>query len=319
MKEKNQLREAGFVMVPSKLDVETATHWVRRIEESLPNLANQVGCSLDEYLMSVSAWSGKNPLVHEFAEVLRSDITSTVEAITGGQIELLESKLLMKGENCPWATHAHQDIAYRWQGKRQQYQFSTWLSLSTIGPMQAPLEFLPKSHLEPVSEYQDYLDPEFVDRKDTQEWKKKHQSIVMNPGDMVIFDSRVWHASSEWAAPPRRYAMVLRWIVAGIKDTEVPSPRGERRWMYNFSTWLEQSLQKLIDEKSQPSESSLNVAIGLDSISAELKSLLHRYRINRAAGIHHGGTAQRGMLWGPLAEAVRAELRARDVDAVALL
>ena len=68
--------------------------------------------------------------------------------------------------------------------------------------------------------------------------------------------------------------------------------------MYDFSTWLEQSLQKLTDEKSQPSESSLEVAIGLDSISAELKSLLHRYRINRAAGIRHGGTAQRGMLWG---------------------
>ncbi len=316
MNEKNQLKDAGYVVVPSNLNKETSTQWVRRIEESLPNLADEVGCTVDEYLMSVSAWSGENPLVHELAEKIRFSITPTVETITGGQIELLESKLLMKGENCPWATHAHQDVAYRWRGKRQQYQFSTWLSLSSIGPMQAPLEFLPGSHLEPVSEYQDYLDPEFIDRRDTREWKNKHQSIEMNPGDMVIFDSRVWHASSEWLAPPRRYAIVLRWVVSGIEDTEIPSPTGEGRWMYDFSGWLEQSLQQLTGNKVLPSESILEVAIETDSIPTELRGLLHRYIINRAAGIQHGGTAQRGMLWDPLAEAVRAELRVRGLDAV---
>lgn len=310
----NPLRDDGFVLASSNLDEQTSIQWVARIEESLPNFADEVGCTLDEYLLSVSAWSDKNPLVQELAEHIRCDVASVVEKITGERIELLESKLLMKGENCPWATHAHQDVAYRSQNRRRQYQYSTWISLSHIGPMQAPLEFLPKSQLEPISEFQDFLNPGFVDRRESNEWKQKKQSIEMIPGEMVIFDSRVWHASSPWVSPPRRYAIVLRWAVSGIEPVEIPLPTGERRGMYEFSGWLDRSLRQLIGRKLRASESTLEVAIETGSLSADCKTLLRRYMINRTAGIKHGGSAQRGMLWDPLAKAIRAELEMRGMD-----
>ena len=313
MDEGRQLRELGYTVIPALIDMRLCAQILDRIDSSIPDFANQVGCSTEQYLMSVSAWGGNNALVNGIVEQIIDIAMGSAKAIIGDGIELLEAKLLMKGKYCPWPTHAHQDVSYRWKDGRKQYHFSSWISFSNIGLEQAPLEFIPKSHLEDISEYQDYLDPEFTDRRDSDEWKRLCQTTEMSQGDTVIFDSRIWHASAEWSAPPSRYALVLRWHVSGRPDVKVPDPRGDVRWMYEFSEWLEQSLHVLLGEEHIVGDCPIEGSLESNLISPRLKKFLNRFLINRNAGKLHGGTAQRGMLYDPLAEVVREELAGRTL------
>ena len=302
-----KLQNNGFVLVPSAIDFKICLVWINLIEESFQKLAKEIDCTVNEYLMSVSVWNERNPLVNNMIATIQEQVTTSVQEIIGLPVELLEGKLLMKGENCPWPTHAHQDISYRGEGEKQ-YHFSSWISLDHIGAEQGPLEFLPESHLESISEYQDFLNPEFRDRRTLDEWKDKHLKIFVNSGDMILFDSRVWHASSRWCAIPRRYALILRWVVPEIPDVNIPKSSSVGRTMYGFSDWLEKSLQMLIGRGGLEGDDLLRACIADDSIPPGVSILLNRYMINRSARYLHGGSAQKGMLWGPLADAINAEL-----------
>jgi len=308
LRELIDLRNNGFVVSPSAIDFQLCSTWVNLIEDSFQRLADEVGCTMNEYLMSVSTWDEQNPLVNDMISMIQEQVTTSVQEIIEQPVELLECKLLMKGENCPWPTHAHQDISYRLEGGRKQYHFSSWISLTRIGAEQGPLEFLPESHLESISEYQDYLNPEFRDRRTLDEWKDRHQKMLVDPGDMIVFDSRVWHASSEWFAIPRRYALILRWVVPEIPDVNIPQSSSVGRTMYDFSDWLEKSLRRLIGRDRLEGDALLHACISDDSIPPEISILLNRYMINRSASKLHGGGAQSGMLYDPLAEAVSAEI-----------
>lgn len=310
----SKLNENGFIVSASVLGRERCAEWVREIERSFGGLASDVGCSLDAYLKSVSAWSDRNPLVRELLEEVQHAVACKIEGITGKRVEFLEGKLLMKSSNCPWPTHAHQDLSYRLQTRKKQYHYSSWIALTDVGLEQAPLEFLPGSHLDPVCEYQDYLDPEFVDRRSTRLWEEQARKITVQSGDMVVFDSKVWHGSSAWSKPPTRFTLVLRWTVPSLPDVDVPAPRVEGTWMYDFSEWLEQSLHQLTRGQYKEKGDVLAACIGDHSISAGISDLLKLHAINRAAGKIHGGTAQRGMLWDPLALLVRAELSKNQSD-----
>ena len=308
MRESIDLRNNGFVVTPSVIDFQLCSTWVNQIENSFQRLADEVGCTVNEYLMSVSTWDERNPLVNDMVSMFQEQVTISVQEIIEQPVELLECKLLMKGENCPWPTHAHQDISYRWDGRRRQYHFSSWISLTHIGAGQGPLEFLPESHLESISEFQDYMNPEFRDRRISDEWKDRHQKMPLGPGDMIVFDSRVWHASSEWVAIPRRYALILRWVASEIPDVNIPQSSSVGRTMYNFSNWLEKSLRSLIGRDRLEGDALLHACISDDSVPPEISVLLNRYMINRSARKLHGGGAQSRMLYDPLAEAVSAEI-----------
>ncbi len=308
MRELIDLQKNGFVVTPSVIDFQLCSSWVNQIEKSFQILADEVGCTVNEYLMSVSTWGERNPLVNDMVSMIQEQVTISVQEIIEQPVELLECKLLMKGDNCPWPTHAHQDISYRWDGRRKQYHFSSWIPLTHIGAKQGPLEFLPESHLEPISEYQDYLNPEFRDRRISDEWKDRHQQMLLGPGDMIVFDSRVWHSSSKWVAIPRRYALILRWVVPEMPDVKIPQSSSVGRTMYNFSNWLEKSLQKLIGRGCLEGDALLHACISDNLVPLEISILLNRYLIKRSAGKLHGGGAQSQMLYDPLAEAVSAEI-----------
>lgn|GEM_PF-2906991 len=308
MKEQINLRKDGFVVAPGAIDVQLCSNWIKLIEGSFQRLADEVDCTLNEYLRSVSTWSEQNPLVNKMSKTIQEQVTTSVQEIIKHPVELLECKLLMKGENCPWPTHAHQDVSYRLEGGRKQYHFSSWISLTSIGLEQGPLEFLPESHLESISEYQDYLNPEFCDRRLSDEWKDRHQKMPVDPGDMILFDSRVWHASSEWLAIPRRYALIMRWVIPEIPNAIIPQSSSVGITMYGLSDWLEISLRRLIGKYHLEGDALLQACISDESISTHISILLKRYMINRSASKLHGGGAQRGMLYDPLARAVSAEI-----------
>jgi len=308
LKEQINLRKNGFVVVPSAIDAQLCSNWANQIENSFQRLADEVNCTVNEYLRSVSTWGEQNPLVNEMSKIIQEQVTTSVQEIIGKPVELLECKLLMKGENCPWPTHAHQDISYRLEGGRKQYHFTSWISLTRIGLGQGPLEFLPESHLESISEYQDYINQDFCDRRFSDEWKDRHQKMPIDPGDMIVFDSRVWHASSEWIAIPRRYALIMRWVCPEIPDAIIPQSSSVGITIYGLSDWLEKSLRRLIGISHLEGDALLHACISDETISTHISILLKRYMINRSASKLHGGGAQRGMLYDPLARAVSAEI-----------
>ena len=111
MRELIDLQKYGFVVTPSAIDFQLCSSWVNRIENSFQRLADEVGCTVNEYLMSVSTWNERNPLVNDMVSMIQEQVTISVQEIIEQSVELLECKLLMKGENGPWPTHAHQDIS----------------------------------------------------------------------------------------------------------------------------------------------------------------------------------------------------------------
>lgn len=313
LQQSNQLQKDGFVIHPSAIDPKLCTDWVNLIEGSFDKLAREAGCSINEYLRSVSTWDQTNFTVKEIMSKIEAKITSMFREMMDRPVELLECKLLMKGENCHFGTHAHQDISYRSVGERRQYHYSSWIALTKIGTAQGPLEVLPESHREPISEFQDYLKPGFLDRRTSESWKNRRQRILLDAGDMVVFDSRLWHGSSEWTAAPRRYALILRWVIPGIPEATIPQLSNSGRTMYDFSEWLEKSLQLLIGEYSLYGDELLHVCIRDNSIPDKIRTLLKRYMIKRIAKELHGGGAQSGMIYEPLAEAISAEIATREL------
>lgn len=297
------LCDNGFVVAGVQFDQHQCNQWVSMFEATVPSMAVDVDCTVKEYLKSVSTWNMHHPSVNAIVAHLAPQVSAFLETMMGYNAELIDGKLLMKGEHSPQATHAHQDLAYRWKENDVQYHYSTWIPLTEVGIGQSPLELLPGSHNDEVGAPQDYLKKGFVDRRLSKQWQDRREVVLVKPGEMIVFDSKIWHASSRWIRQPTRYAVILRWRIPGKPDMSLIKPAIEPRSIYNLSDWVEEHLRKMIDSESKGNE-LLVECINNEKIPKLMTVLVKRYLVSRLAHEMHGGGSQSGGIYDSLARCI---------------
>jgi ectoine hydroxylase-related dioxygenase (phytanoyl-CoA dioxygenase family) len=155
-----------------------------------------------------------------------------VGAVLGPDVDCFLSQFIFKNPGAvgqPW----HQDSYYfPFEPDRQ---VGVWIAVTEATEDNGPLWVLPGSHTEPVHDhvpdereealvgYVEIVDHDMADAV----------QVLLDPGDVLLFDSHLMHRSTDNASDRRRAAMVYHYGVAGTVDrTEEVLPGFDlNRWV----------------------------------------------------------------------------------------
>jgi phytanoyl-CoA hydroxylase len=150
---------------------------------------------------------------HEFA--VRSDVLDIVADLIGADLDCFLSQFIFKNPGA-WGQPWHQDSFY-FPFDPPRPIVGVWLAVTQATLQNGCLHVLPGSHHEPVHEHirdrrpgalQGYM--EIVDQ-DT----SASMPVLMEPGDLLVFDSHLMHKSTDNVADVLRAAMVYHYAAAG--------------------------------------------------------------------------------------------------------
>jgi ectoine hydroxylase-related dioxygenase (phytanoyl-CoA dioxygenase family) len=137
--------------------------------------------------------------------------------LLGPDVDCFLSQFIFKNPGAigqPW----HQDSLYF--PFEPDHQVGVWLAVTDATPTNGPLSVLPGSHREPVHEhvpdqrpdanlgYTEIVDMDF----------SSAQRVLMNAGDLLLFDSHLMHCSTNNESDGARAAMVYHYATAGTVD-----------------------------------------------------------------------------------------------------
>ena len=226
--EQDALRRDGFAHLPAILGRD-APSLAQEAARAIQGMAVDLGIAPDRYLGLISAWGGRNPMVASLTSRCVPMLAGAVRIVAARELSPVGSTLFVKSVASPAETHAHQDIAYRWNRPVEEYyEITTWVSIDAADQTTGALSFLPGSHDAPISPRQDFLDREFQDRAASPDWAASAVTVSTDPGDVVVFDHRVWHAAGPFTGHGMRRALAIRWSSGQPSDVPAPHPSPER-------------------------------------------------------------------------------------------
>lgn len=206
---------APAVVLPSGLSQSEITAMRNLFDRSMAEVAAQAKMREEDIERVTSAWSMKANFVSRMLSIAAPRIRSRL--LEQGKPwtdigEHVDATLLVASHLRAEPTHAHQDIAYKWNRPVDaRYAYTTWLALDACGPDSGALTFGRAFPPLPIVARQDFLCEEFVDHSTTPTWRDAQFVAAVEPGDIVVFDACAWHASSAFREPGRRLALAIRW------------------------------------------------------------------------------------------------------------
>jgi len=164
----------------------------------------------------VSAWGSDQPWVHKAAQrlapVARDRLVERGSEIGRLLGRVIDASLFVMTPEQGRGTHAHQDLAYKWdKPSSQRYAYTTWIALHDCDVNTGALRFCAPLSIGEVSVRQDFLRPDFVDPSTTAEWMSSESIAALTAGSIVAFDSLTWHGSCACTAANQRMALAIRW------------------------------------------------------------------------------------------------------------
>ncbi|NJS13460.1 MAG: phytanoyl-CoA dioxygenase family protein [Sphingopyxis sp.] len=156
---------------------------------------------------------------HDFA--VSKEAADVVASILGDDIDVFQSMFIVKNPGA-WGQPWHQDSYYF--NFDQQPQVGLWLAISEATLENGCLSVLPGSHSNPVLTHvpdrrkganQGYLEILGVNEGEA-------VPVLMNPGDLLVFNSYLLHRSVDNCGVARRAAMVYHYGRAGTQNLAVP-------------------------------------------------------------------------------------------------
>lgn len=288
--------EEGYAVVKRVITKNTAVDLRQITELKIDSCAKQLGFLKEDYLASVSRWVDPSPITAGVSPLILKKLHEAAQKFIKKPVHLKKMNIICKNAHCIGAVPYHQDISY---SPQDPYEFSMWVALNDIAEDSSPLEVIPESHLLPLKPAIDFWSPYY--EPDTS-LKVSAKKLILEAGDAVFFDSRLWHGSGENKDLSSRYAMAMRWSSENWKFNE-PIPAIEPKF---FGLWtcgkmtedlLAEGLSVLF-RRSEPDfirlldiwmqylhESSLPFLIDMSSALASFKDL----KILHLAHIHHNG------------------------------
>ena len=320
-----QYQELGFCVLSSALPMDFAAKIFESFESEIPTWAADCGLDLGSYLQVVNKWSHWNPRVAEMTEKIAPFLRPQVTRVLQSEAWPVGATVFRKSEQAPRGTHAHQDLSYAWRPGSQLFSCTTWVSLT---PAKAsPLEVLPASHKGGIEAAVDFLDPNFQDRAQLPTWKDEAVTLDVNPGDAVLFDSRLWHSAAPcgsglrvalaiiWATPAGPDGVIAgeypRWPMSALPPPPLRPKDGFG--MDTVGSQLKTALRSLLRQPALNDSASKLIYAVLASPEETLGSLpdpklaqrlLLKFLDMRKAVLRHGAAGQNGGLFEALYQAV---------------
>lgn len=178
----------------------------KNILDAIKSCSKDLGVAEEDYLSSVSRWGSPSPITSAVSNAILTHVSLETEKLLGAIAQLSKFNVICKNDQCCGAIPYHQDISY---SQENPYQVSAWLALQDVPEDAGPLEVIPGSHTEPIKSAIDFWSPEY---EPDPSLIKHSLKVPLSVGDIVFFDSSLWHGSSENLARISRYAIVTRWI-----------------------------------------------------------------------------------------------------------
>lgn len=201
-------------IIPEKLLQETR----QRILEAIKFCSQEISVSEKDYLSSVSRWLSPSPITSAATESLLEHVSQATQNLLQDTPYLSKFNVICKNDQCRDAIPYHQDISY---SPENPYQVSAWLALQDVPEDAGPLEIIPGSHKELLKPAVDFWSPEY---KPDPTLKIRAIKLPLSAGDVVFFDSSLWHGSSENVASASRYAIVTRWTTQAWHPSQFIPP-----------------------------------------------------------------------------------------------
>ena len=161
------------------------------------------------------------PVFNEFVRQPR--LVELLGGILGPDVDCFLSQFIFKLPGAlgqPW----HQDAFYFPFDRGPQV--GAWLALTETTPENGPLWVLPASHTEPlhdvVRDTREHANMAYVEIVDHD--TSAAGPVLLNPGDLIVFHSHLFHKSSDNTADFMRAAMVYHFGAGGTVD------QSEERW-----------------------------------------------------------------------------------------
>jgi len=216
----------GFVCDPGVL-LSRQIHDLLTMAESgiaYASKANQL--PLEKMKSLTSAWGINSTFVKAMVTAVMPQLKAVASKVAEVQPQPVDATLFIKS---PWvrsATHAHQDIAYRWNREPEaRYGLTTWLALDDICLEKGGvLSFLPGSHYKKISVRQDFLASDFRDHATSDEWAECAIPVPVTAGDVLIFDAQTWHAADAFTGQGARRVLAVRWSYADQYERRIEIP-----------------------------------------------------------------------------------------------
>ncbi|MCY4136243.1 MAG: phytanoyl-CoA dioxygenase family protein [bacterium] len=165
-------------------------------------------------------------------------ITRILRDLIGPDVDCFLSQFIFKNPGA-WGQPWHQD-SYYFPFEPPRPIVGLWLAVTQATLENGCLHILPGSHAEPVHEhvldrrpnanlgYVEIVDHDMSDR----------QAVMMQPGDLLVFDSHLMHCSTDNVSDGIRAAMVYHCCAAGTVDLGFEHLDGFKNPIYRFDPLL---------------------------------------------------------------------------------
>lgn len=217
----------GYFILKEGLSKNIATELREAIDLKIDICSHHLACSREEYLSAVSRWVDPSVVTSAVTPQILESLINIAQSFINKPVQLKKMNIICKNAHCAGSIAYHQDITYTLQ---DPYQFSMWIALNDVSIEMAPLEVIPGSHLQPLKPAVDFWSPHYKPNPSLQLQAAK---LVVETGDAIIFDSRLWHGSGENKLLASRYALVTRWVCEGWQYNQ-PIPALEPHF---FGMW----------------------------------------------------------------------------------
>ena len=223
--------EKGYVVLNAFFSKPRMDSLVQRVRKNLMVCAQELSCPYEDYLKVASRWVSPSPVTRELEsygeERLRSFLSTFLE-----NPERTKLNIISKTPYAPLSTPFHQDISY---SSDSPYELSVWVAMTDAPSGSGPLAVLEGSHtaIEPAV---DFWSLGFVQEDFS---KKEHfRELSVQKGDLVVFDSRLWHGSGIHQTNEERFAFVTRWKSKDYDPPRIPPivPKPFGMWTCKIQT-----------------------------------------------------------------------------------
>ncbi|MFW0079330.1 MAG: phytanoyl-CoA dioxygenase family protein [Coxiella endosymbiont of Haemaphysalis qinghaiensis] len=331
---REKFQETGFCVLKAALPYQQIKKINQTIQTMIKHYADELECSLADYLAHVSRWHHPSRMTEAIYDLIESPLKKLTAEFIGNEVKLAKMNIISKSIYANQPVPCHQDIAY---SPENPYEFSFWLALHEVNTSGGVLEFLPGSHREEIVPAIDFWNPEFVDTlQRSTRWKNQAISIPLQVGDIIVFDSCIWHRSAYNTSGKDRFALVTRWSQKSYQPPNVipekiPAPFG--MWTCGLVTKsiLKQGLVMCSQLPVVSADWTTCIALwkkklsepemlpfSINGLRAQ-RSLKGVSILDRAATLHNGGDAQGSVyanLWRDLLQPLSKWIKHKKYKAI---
>lgn len=198
------------------------------------------------YLGAVNRWRTPSPVLPAVSLALQVQLNSAVAPVVGPDATCGKANVVFKNQYANDAIAAHQDLTYN---KATPYQMSAWLAVSKVRQDNGAMYVYPKSHLLPIQGAVDFWSPDYQDNlpQAIRQSAKMPVTINLDPGDLLLFDSRLWHGSHPNTSGQHRIGMVTRWTGKNYQPpATIPDPVAHAFGMWTCGEQTKHILQQAL-------------------------------------------------------------------------